>query len=276
MGSRPPQPSAEGYRIVWVWNSLKAIEDAASRERCIQKAVSRLERLQARLAGPRCRLQNRKALDKALEATLGERAPRWLRVEVETVRQERYRKEGPGRPGPNSRYRCVVKEHWHLRWVVDAQAVQTDARSDGMFPLITNDRNLSLADVLAKYKYQPYLEKRHEQTKTVQMVAPVYLKNEARIEALLFLHFVALLVNALLERALRLAMRQRGRARLPVYPEARACSAPTADRILALFADLQRHYLYEGGHLRQTFGPVLTSAQQEVLDLLGVGPFLPS
>ncbi len=275
-GVEAPQPSAEGYRIVWVWNSLKAVEDSASRERCIQKAVTRLERLQAHLAGPRCRLKNRKALDKALEATLGERAPRWLRVEVETVRQEQYRKAGPGRPGPNSRYVRVVKERWHLRWVVDVEAVQTDARSDGMFPLITNDRNLSLAEVLAKYKYQPYLEKRHEQAKTVQRVAPVYLKNEARVEAVLFLHFVAVLVNALLERALRLGMRHRRRAHVPVYPEARPCTAPTSERIFALFADLQRHHLYEDSRLRQTFGPELTSVHQEVLDLLGVGLILPS
>ena len=129
------------------------------------------------------------------------------------------------------------------------------------------------AEVLAKYQYQPYIEKRHEQLKTVQGVAPVCLKNEARIEALLFLHFVALLVNALLEHSLRKAMRQRRIKHLRIYPEALACRAPTAERILAVFADLQRHYLYEAGHLRQTFGPVLAPAQQEVLDLLRVDPF---
>ena len=275
-GVEDPLPSAEGYRIIWVWNSLKAIEDAQSRQRCIDQAVTGLERLQKRLSGSRCRLNNRKALDKALTGALGERAPRWLRVEVETMEKENFRKEGPGRPGPNSRYVRVVTQRWHLRWVVDVQAVQADARSDGMFPLITNDRSLTIAEVLAKYKYQPYLEKRHEQVKTVQTVAPVYLKHEARIDALLFLHFVALLVNALLERSLRHAMRQSRREHLPVYPEARPCSAPTAERIFALFADLQRHYLYEDGHLRHTFQPTLTSAQQQVIDLLGVDPFLPT
>ena len=272
-GVQSPLPSAEGYRIVWVWNSLKAIEDAGSRDRCIQKASLRLECLQARLAGRRCRIKTRKALDAAIATALGERAPRWVRVTVDTVQEERYRKQGPGRPGPNSQYIRTVQEHWQLSWAVDAEAVHRDARSDGMFPLITNDRALTTAEVLAKYQYQPYIEKRHEQLKTVQGVAPVCLKNEARIEALLFLHFVALLVNALLEHALRKAMRRRRIKHLHIYPEARACRAPTAARILAVFADLQRHYLYEADHLRQTFGPVLTPAQQEVLDLLGVDPF---
>ena len=40
-------------------------------------------------------------------------------------------------------------------------AVAADALADGLFPLVTNDAALSLEEALAKYKYQPFLEKRH-------------------------------------------------------------------------------------------------------------------
>jgi hypothetical protein len=265
-----PLPSAEGYRIVWVWNSLRAIEDADTRREQIEQAQANLEALNLRLAGPRCRLRTRTAVEEAVAQALGPYAGRWIHVQIVEETTERYRKVGPGRPGPQSRYVREVRSRWRLRWEVDPATVRADAASDGMFPLLTNDPNLTLAQVLAVYRYQPRLEKRHQQLKTVQQVAPVCLKNEARIEALLFLHFVALLVHALLERAVRQAMRQKGITALAVYPESRPAAAPTAPRILEVFRDLYRHDLYENGVLRHTFEPQINPIQQQVLDLLGI------
>ena len=265
-----PLPSAEGYRIVWVANSLMAIEDADARREQIERAQTALEDLTARLAGPRCRLRTRAAMEEAVAQALSPHAARWVRVHLTEETTEHYRKHGPGRPGPQSRYVRHERTRWGIRWEVDTAAIQAEAASDGMFPLITNDRTLTLAQVLATYRYQPRLEKRHQQLKTVQQVAPVCLKNEARIEALLFLHFLALLVHALLERAVREAMRRAGVATLAVYPEGRAAAAPTASRILDAFRDLQRHDLYENGVLRHTFEPELTPTQRQVLDLLDI------
>jgi len=61
-----------------------------------------------------------------------------------------------------------------------------------------------------------------EQLKSVHEIAPVFLKNEARIEALFTLYFLALLVPALTERELSQAMSAAGIEQLPLYPEARA------------------------------------------------------
>jgi transposase len=104
---------------------------------------------------------------------------------------------------------------------VRKELVSTDARSDGMFPLVTNCWDLPLKAVLQAYKFQPKLEKRHEQLKSVQEVTPVWLKNVSRVEGLLFLYFVALIVQALLERELRRAMARKGIKSLPLYPEER-------------------------------------------------------
>jgi len=56
---------------------------------------------------------------------------------------------------------------------------------------------------------------------------------------------------------------------IPLYPELRACEAPSAERIFAVFADLTRHELHRDGHV-QTFEVQLTPLQQQILDLLGV------
>jgi hypothetical protein len=63
-------------------------------------------------------------------------------------------------------------------------AVIVAAGSDGVFPLITNDRKLSEQALLLAYKGQPVLEKRFEQLKTEFEVAPVFLKEVSRIQAL--------------------------------------------------------------------------------------------
>ena len=82
----------------------------------------------------------------------------------------------------------------------EVEVVADDAKCDGTFPLITNDRTMTPAGVLGACKYQPNLERRHAQLKGHQLVAPVYVKDPVRIEGLLCCHFFALIVQALRTR----------------------------------------------------------------------------
>jgi transposase len=146
--------------------------------------------------------------------------------------------------------------------------VTADERSDGMFPLITNCKDLSLKAILEAYKFQPKLEKRHEQLKSVQDLAPVWLKKVSRIEALLFLYFIALLVHALLEREIRQGMARKGLECPPLYPEERECKAPSTERVLYIFAPLQRHRLRKANRFVQIFERELSDLQRQILDLM--------
>jgi transposase len=148
--------------------------------------------------------------------------------------------------------------------------VEYDRKSDGMYPLLTNDRMLSDAEVFAAHKRQPTIEKRFQQTKSVIEIAPVLLKNEGRIEAFFFVYFLALLTQALIERQLRRAMAASGVEELPLYPEERTTRRPTAEQVSRLFSLAQRHTLREQGRHIRTFHPQLTQLQLHVLDLLGV------
>ena len=264
-------PSDAGYRIVWVWNSLSAAEDAGARGARIEKAYINIERLQTKLQGKRCRYRVRERVEAAVQKILkGAGAQRWVRVEITEHKEPVFRQEKRGHPGKKTRYVRRERIRFSVAARIKDEVVKADARSDGMFPLISNCKDLPLKDILAAYKFQPRLEKRNEQLKSAQDLAPMWLKNVSRIEAVLFLHFVSLLVQALLEREVRSAMLREKIDQLPLYPEERECRAPSTERILDLFAPLQRHRLRKNGGLIQIFEPDLSELQKQILDLLNL------
>ena len=267
-----PIPSSEGHRIVWVRSSQKTRIDADIRQQRIERGLDALGALNERLAGPKSRLRDRASVEQAATAALtGAIAERWITTAVIETTEETIRQENRGRPGKNTRYRKITRIHWHVQHAIDATTVAYDAASDGCFPLISNDHHLTEAELLIAYRYQPNLEKRHHQLKTVQHAAPVLMKNPERIEALFLCQYVALLCCCLIERDLRNAMRRQQINDLPLYPEQRACTQPTAARTLELFDGLARHHLarHDGRHV-QTFPPQLTNLQQQLLALLDI------
>jgi transposase len=124
--------------------------------------------------------------------------------------------------------------------------------------------------LLLAYEQQPLIETRFAQLKTDFVVAPVFLKEASRVQALLGVYFFALLVESLLERELRRGMRRAGVEGLSLYPEGRVCRRPTARRVIDLFEDLQRHELTEGGRPMMVFTTELTRLQRQLLRLLGM------
>ena len=105
-----------------------------------------------------------------------------------------------------------------MKCEVDHAALAAEHLSDGVFPLITNDRTLSEQELLLAYKGQPVIEKRFAQLKTDFAVAPVYLKEVSRIQALLCMYFFVLLVESLLEWNSRQAMVRTKMESLRLYP----------------------------------------------------------
>lgn len=268
-----PMRSAEGFRILWVWSSQKTEHDKQARQKRIEKGVLALEILETRLRGPRSRFRDRAMVAKAAEQALRlSGAQRWLDFSIHERAEDSFRQDQRGRPGAGTRYVRKRRQRFSLQWSPRVHDIDYDARTDGMFPLLTNDEALSPREVLEKYKFQPQLEKRHEQLKTVRAVTPVLLKSEARIEALLMIYFLALLLDALIERELRRAMAAAQVPSLPLYPEARDCRAPTTRRVFELFGSLQRHELFRGDQLVQRFTPQLSDLQLQVLRFLGVPP----
>jgi len=269
--SASPLPSAEGYRIIWVHSTVKAARDQHARRSRIEAGAAAIDELNNKLAGPKTRLKTRAAVEQAAAAALAETgAARWIEATVTETLEETFRQEKRGRPGATTRYRRTTRTRYQVSNRTRDDVIAYDAASDGCFPLITNDRQLPDNEVLVAYRYQPNLERRHHLLKSVQDADPLWLRDPARIEALFCCQFLALLLGALIEREIRNTMRRAETADIPLYPELRACQAPSAERILAVFADLTRHQLHRDGQLVQTFQAELSPLQQQILDLLGV------
>jgi hypothetical protein len=268
-GVESPQRSSDGYRVLWYRSSQKEQSDRDARQERLRRARAALEDLQR---------PGRRALRGHTEAReAGERIVRehevedLLGVEIDCSVEEHFEQVGPGRPGPDTEYRRVETPRWRIRFEERAEALSHAARCDGLFPLMTNDESLSVADALRKYKYQPFVEKRHEQLKSGFNVAPMWLKNVARIESLLWLYYVVELVGALVEREVRRAMTDGGIESLALYPEGRANMAPTTGAVFDVLEGHRRHRLLDesGQELRRFHDPLSDDARR-VLQLLGV------
>ncbi len=268
---RDPIGSMEAWPLVWVWSTRLTERQRIRRQEHIAVATEKLAALRARIVSPKARLRAASRIDFEVEKILEHyHVRRYLKVTRTVSAEHSFKQTRRGRPGPNSAYRRITRRHYDLEWSIDQAAVTYDERSDGMYPLVTNDRDLTAEQVLQAHKGQPTIEKRFEQLKTVHEIAPVFLKNPGRIEAFFTMYFLALLVQALIERELRRAMQRERLKALPIYPEERRCARPTTEQILRLFAHAQRHTLMRAGLVVQTFEADLTPRQQQVLELLGV------
>ena len=270
-GYESPMPSDEGYRIIWIVSSQKQEQDAQSRQRKIEKTIRALDTLKEKV-GTR-KWKTKEQIKKAVEEILDKnQSGRWFDWKTVPTQVETYKQKGKGRPGNNTQYVKMVKQKWTFEAMPNGIKIQEDAETDGMFPLITNMdvKDLSMKEVLSKYKFQPYIEKRHQQFKSVFDAAPVFLKLPHRIEALMFVYFIVLLLNALIERELRLAMRREKILSLPLYPERRMCKYPTTIRIIDLFSDIRRHILFSSGERVKGFFDPISELQETILNLLGI------
>lgn len=267
----PEMTSVEGYRLIWYHSVRKAELDVLARHHRIERASGRLAELRQKLASPRTRYRERAKVAEAVEAILRDDSVEgFIAVTIAEQTTEHYRQERRGRPGPATRYVKHEQTRFDLNWQIAHDRLAEEAQGDGIFPLITNFLTLSEQELLLAYKQQPRIETRFAQLKTDFVVAPVYLKETSRIQALLCVYFFALLVEALLERELRRAMEAAGVESLALYPEGRGCRRPTARRVIDVFEDMQRHELTEGGRPAEFFTTELTRLQQRVLKLLGM------
>ena len=209
----------------------------------------------------------------AVERILTERDVKHLiQVQVESREDEKFRQASRGRPTSKTKYIRQVTTRFELSSTVDQAALELERRGDGVFPLVANVFDASERDLLWAYKKQPAIEKRFSQMKTDFSVAPVHLQSASRIEAFLCVYFLALLVEALVERELRQAMTASGVNSLPLYPEGRPCQYPTAPRVFDAFDNVQRHELAVDGQQRIILVTELSPLQNNILKLLGHSP----
>jgi transposase len=266
-----PLPSREAWPVIWVYSELLALRQEHSRRDRLAAACQQLSDLHDKLGNPRNRIRKATEIDERIEKILKKyQVEHYLDARRSSQENNRFRQIKRGRPGAQTTYRKITRRRWTVKWTINIERIEYDRKSDGMYPLLTNDRSLAAAKVLEAHKGQPIIEKRFEQVKTVHEIAPVFLKKVGRVEALFTLYFFGMLVQALIERQLRSAMVQENIKELPIYPEERMCKHPTTEQILRLFSHAQRHVLIQNEAVIQIFPLKMTALQKQIIDLLKV------
>jgi transposase len=268
-----PNKTTEGYRLLWCRSSVKAEIDAKVRQNNLEQTEAQLLELSLRLN--RRRLTNRPAITKKVKAILRNSGCQPLfTVKVRSETQIRTRHPQRGRPKKNTHAHVEIRStKYRLEIQHNKEALRGESRIDGVFPIVTNlePGRAPKKEVLLMYKYQPYVEKRHSLLKTELETAPVYLKKPRRVAGLLHAVFLALMLDALIERALRQGMQRYGIESLPILPEGRESKTPTTARLLEIFSDVS-WYEFEREGETTAFPIELSPLQKQLLKLLDMDP----
>jgi len=231
-------------RVAYIWSSEEEASVKDARQRALHKAEEALGRVANGLGGRY--YKTKKQVDDRVAVICSEKVSGL--IEVRTGEKD-------GKPT--------------ITWARKREAIAEASQLDGLYALATNlpdppDSRLSALDVLKIYKDQWIVEQRNRDSKQTLRVRPLFLHNDARIQALMAIIGIALLIFGLIEAELRQALGD-GVPLPGILPEGRAAK-PTARAALTAFDNLQVTYTKTGLVLDR-----LNQPQRVILALLGIG-----
>jgi len=260
------QTDLGGYALYWFISSEKRQRDHHSRQEGLVAAEAALTELAPKLNA--YHFKRKADILRAVQDILEKHhVEGLLSVRLDT-HLPRFRQRPRGRPGQKVRYRYLYKFSYSLHWSRDAQALRREARTEGVFPLLSTDPAVPPKGVLQAWKFQPRLEKRFSQFKSVHLAAPLLFKKIRRVEANMFVFFIALLIQALLERLLRRQLVKSKAVPLKLYPEDRDAPHPTTSQLLKTFDGLSTYTITANDRPTEEYHDELTQTHRAVLSLL--------
>jgi len=234
-------------RRVFVWSSTRADAAAHARAKKLDRARGDLERFTRGLGGRHYPSPD-KVSARFAQISRDRRVTAYLNATVGTD-------ETTGKPT--------------LAWSYDQITLDAEAATDGWYALLTNlePADADAAEVLRRYKGQDAVERRYGDFKGPLAVAPLFLKNNRRIAALLTVICLALLIFSLIEREVRRAIAPE-RTMRGLYPENRP-ARPTGRMILAALANMRLTPATRDG---PAVIPHPSDTQLRLLQLLDIDP----
>jgi transposase len=255
-----------GYTIHWIMSTDNREEDFEKRERLLGKAETELRTLLSQIN--KRNLKTEEAIRKKYEEILKKRqVSRFLDVEINKTSVEylkvRKRKD---------KFVEVktIKTEYTLSWNRNNKALKQEKNVDGVFPILTTDPDISPKEALLAYKYQPNLEKRFSQFKSIHNAAPIFLKKIERVEANMFLFFISLILQSLVEREVRSKMADYKLEYLNVYPESREAVHPTTSKICDRFSQISTYEVIEDNDVIERYQDELSGLHVSILEMLGI------
>lgn len=258
-----------GYRIHWIFSTEKQKNDKARREKILGIVDKKLERLLPRLN--KYHLKTKKEIqDKVNQIFAHYKAGDMIKISLKEKKTIIRKQIGKGRPGLNTKYKKSISTKYILYWEYNEEIIHQMERIDGIFPILSTDTTITAEHALKAYKYQPHLEKRFTQFKSIHEAAPLLFKKIRRIESVMFLFFISLMIQALIERRIRKKMKEKKLKFLSIYPEYRKSPHPTTSQIFRLFEDISSYQLQNEGEITREFYDDLSSVHKQILELLEI------
>ncbi|MGD9202560.1 MAG: IS1634 family transposase [Chitinispirillia bacterium] len=258
----------EGFRIHWIYSNEKRKRDRSSREINLKKLEKKFMEVNSSINTGKLKsfeqIKNKiveiREEGKSVESFVWNRLNSKSKIKKAQV--------GKGRPSKKTKYREITETYYTLTWGRNKEELNRQNRIDGIFPLLSTDESLSSLDVLKAYKYQPRLEKRFEQLKQIHLIAPLLFKKIDRVEANMFAFFIGLLIQTLLEREVRLNMKNNEIEKMYIYPEQRECKNPTTAIIFDRFSNVSRYEIFKGNRLAEEYRDELSKTQKDILRMI--------
>ena len=235
------------YRLIFVHSQAKAKQEAKTRERHVAKIREQFETVERNLG--KYSLKTSEAVVRRLETAKGKY------TEGSVFDYELNKTRGQLR----------------LKWNINPKAVREFEELEGVYLLKTNlpKKAHPTAKVLAMYKEQSQVERRIGNLKGPLAVAPMFLEKPARMAGLLCILVWALMVMALMERAVRRNLK--GKPLSGLYPENRPSPAPTGTALLECFSTLSIVIVKHHGTTTRRLAQ-FTPIQRRLIQLLAIPP----
>jgi transposase len=157
-------------------------------------------------------------------------------------------------------------------WAFDQDTIDTETAADGWYALLTNlPADIDTTEVFLRYKDQPTVERRYSEFKGPLAVAPIFLRDNRRITALITIICLALLIFCLIEREVRRNLAP-DTEMIGFYINDRRARKPTGRLILQALGDLR---LIPAPRGQAATIPQPGYLQSQLLRLLRVDPTQP-
>jgi len=256
-----------GYLIHWIHSSAKAICDCSCREARLTKAENMLLGLLPKIN--KRKLKSQESISEACDKILSRyKVSNFITITIGQTSEEYKVQAKSGRPGKNAEYKSILKAIHTISWTRNKAVLDKEKNVDGVFPLLSTDLSISAREALVSYKYQPRLEKRFSQFKSIHNAAPLLFKKLERVEANMFVFFIALMFQALIEREIRHEMKHRKLPYLQIYPEGREALRPTTSKVFEVFSQISSYKIVDGESVIEEFTDEFNETQKLILELL--------
>lgn len=235
-------------RFIFSFDVARFFDDIVARDRRVAKALAWIEEQNVLLAAAK-KSRRLETVERDVQRMLSKRKLKSiLRVTIEQIQVEVAKKDGRSR----------IAHSFRLSAVIDKDKETEIRKLDGMTCFITNDWNITEAEVIQKYREKNKIEEAFREMKSQLALRPIHLTRPERVKA----HVSVCILAYLLRNAIDMMLRQAG-------------SMDSPERVLNQLQTCQLNLVgFEGKSSDSITMTKMTEQQKQWIDILQCDKYL--